>query len=70
MKLMESYSSVPEKDVIVVWKAHITQSLFPTFFESDKLYVWGVQRYSSRKMWLFKPGFRKIIQIVRIVSVI
>ena len=39
MKLMESYSSVPEKDVIVVWKAHITQSLFPTFFESDKLYV-------------------------------
>lgn len=33
MKLMESHSSVPEKDVIVVQKAHITQSLFPTFCE-------------------------------------
>ena len=39
MKLMESYSSVPEKDVIVVWKVHITQSLIPTFCESDTLYV-------------------------------
>lgn len=33
MKLMESRSSVPEKDVIVVQKAHITQSLFPLFCE-------------------------------------
>ena len=33
MKLIESRSSVPEKDVIVVQKAHITQSLFPTFCE-------------------------------------
>ena len=42
MKLMESHSRVPEKDVIVVQKAHITQetqSLFPTFCESDTLYV-------------------------------
>lgn len=39
MKLMESYLSVPEKDVIVVWKAHITQSLIPTVCESDTLYV-------------------------------
>ena len=39
MKPMESYLSVTEKDVIVVLKAHITQSLFPTFCESDTLYV-------------------------------
>ena len=39
MKLMESHSSVPEKEVIVVQKAHITQSIFPTFCESDTLYV-------------------------------
>jgi len=38
MKLMESYC-VPEKDVIVVWKAHFTQSLIPTVCESDTLFV-------------------------------